>query len=237
MKTLRIYLLIMVSLMIIQPAVIAQETCEVRVPSLAGTYEGDCKKGKANGIGKAKGTDEYQGEFKNGYPHGKGVYRWKTGDSYDGSWVNGKREGNGGMTYKRNGKDSVVTGFWKNDLYVGKTEKPYIIHHRTNHFTQIEIEKKKSGLNNTITIELGSTSGGTNSLSRGEIPKPVITNIQIKTGSYLQSQEMSQGDRISSKTLVNVTFPFRAVYYVGDQETEIEILEPGNWLLKLRLNE
>ena len=34
--------------------------------TLKGTYTGECKKGKANGRGKAVGTDTYEGFFKTG---------------------------------------------------------------------------------------------------------------------------------------------------------------------------
>ena len=237
MKTFYNYCLLIAGLFIVQAAS-AQETCEVLMPSIAGQYEGDCKKGKANGNGKAEGTDQYLGEFKDGMPHGKGIYRWKNGDFYDGEWVKGKREGDGGMAYKRTGKaDSVVTGFWKKDTYVGKYEKPYIIHHRTNHFTTVEVKKSKSAIENTITIEVGSTSGGAKSITRGSIPKPELSDIQIIKGSYLQSQSMNKGERISSKTLTKVSFPFHARYQIGGQDAEIEILEPGNWLIILKLNE
>jgi hypothetical protein len=237
MKTIFTCSLLMAGIMIFQTAT-AQESCQVLMASISGKYEGDCKKGKANGKGKAEGTDQYVGEFKDGLPHGKGLYRWKNGDFYEGSWVNGKKDGQGGMSHKRSGQaDSVTTGYWKKDAYIGKNEKPYIIHNRTNHFSMIEIKKNKSGLENNITIELGSTSGGAKSITRGSIPKPELTDIRIRKGSFLQSQSMNQGERISSRTLVKVTFPFHAIYYVGNQETEIEILEPGNWRIILRLNE
>lgn len=237
METFSKYSLLIAGLLIVQAAW-AQQTCEVLMPSIAGQYEGDCKKGKANGNGKAEGTDQYLGEFKDGLPHGTGIYRWKNGDIYDGEWAKGKREGDGGMSYKRTGKaDSVVTGFWKKDVYIGKFEQPFIIHHRTNHFTQVEIKKNKSAVQNTITIEVGSTSGGARSITRGTIPKPELTDIQIIKGSYLQTQSMNKGERISSVTLIKVAFPFHATYRIGTQDAEIEILEPGNWLILLRLNE
>ena len=34
----------------------------------------------ANGTGTATGTDSYTGQFKNGYPDGKGKYTWKNGE-------------------------------------------------------------------------------------------------------------------------------------------------------------
>ena len=37
----------------------------------------------------------YQGEWKGGEKHGRGIYRFENGDVYDGTWENGKRSGIG----------------------------------------------------------------------------------------------------------------------------------------------
>ena len=58
--------------------------CEVIPDDIKGTYDGECKKGKANGFGKAVGTDTYEGEFKKGFPHGKGTYTWGNGNIFTG---------------------------------------------------------------------------------------------------------------------------------------------------------
>ena len=55
------------------------QPCSVSVDSLKGEYNGDCKKGKAEGKGTAVGIDSYKGNFKNGYPNGEGKYIWKNG--------------------------------------------------------------------------------------------------------------------------------------------------------------
>lgn len=91
--------------------------CQVLLPRISGTYEGDCKKGVAHGIGMAQGIDRYEGEFKNGLPEGKGIYRWADGTFFDGYWKKGFREGAGRMIYSA---DSVITGYWKADKYTGK---------------------------------------------------------------------------------------------------------------------
>ena len=89
--------------------------------SLKGTYSGECKKGKANGKGKAVGTDTYEGQFKAGYPEGEGTYVWSSGNRFTGRLAAGFKDGYGTMLYKRtNAADSVVEGYWKKDLYVGK---------------------------------------------------------------------------------------------------------------------
>jgi hypothetical protein len=103
-----------------------QDDCKVLKPEISGSYTGDCKNGMAQGKGVAQGKDQYEGAFDKGLPSGKGTYKWADGTYYEGHWENGVRDGSGKMVYK----DSTVTGFWKNDVYVGKKlVPPYEIMH------------------------------------------------------------------------------------------------------------
>jgi hypothetical protein len=107
--------------------------CEVLLESISGTYEGDCKKGLAEGTGTAKGTDTYIGEFKKGLPDGQGRYIWKNGDYYSGSFVKGVKDGYGEMKIKRQDqKDSLVAGYWIKDIFVGASNLPYRETHSSN---------------------------------------------------------------------------------------------------------
>ena len=216
----------------------AQETCKVMLSSISAKYEGPCKKGKAEGEGKAEGADNYVGLFKDGYPNGKGIYQWKNGDSYNGNWIKGKMEGKGIKTFKRAGKaDSVVTGFWKKDQYVGKFEHPYIIHSQTNQISRIEITRYSNDNDNTITIELSNTSGGIPGLGASAMgAKASITEISVLTGAYLRFASMMDGPKGTTQKLLEVDFPFKARYKIGNQEMVIEILEPGNWTINTSLN-
>ena len=88
-----IFLLIALSIAGTTP-LLAQD-CKVLDPNLVGTYAGDCKSGKASGIGKAVGKYTYEGEFKYGLPEGKGKLTDDHGNYYKGSFKKGKREGEG----------------------------------------------------------------------------------------------------------------------------------------------
>jgi hypothetical protein len=113
----------------------AQESCKVLHPQLQGTYEGNCKKGFADGHGKATGLDMYEGNFKKGWPNGVGTYTWNTGAMYTGGWKKGMRHGVGKYTYFIDNKEMVEDGLWKNDEYKGAVPvKPDIIR-------QINIDK------------------------------------------------------------------------------------------------
>jgi len=111
-----LYMLILFSGSIIY----AQNDCKVLKPELSGSYTGGCKKGLAHGKGSAVGIDSYEGRFSKGLPNGSGTYRWANGAVYEGDWSKGNRDGKGSMIYPTDGLDSIVTGFWKNDEYIGK---------------------------------------------------------------------------------------------------------------------
>lgn len=109
----------------------SQDNCRVLKPGIDSTYTGGCKQGLADGQGVASGKDHYSGEFKKGLPEGKGTYIWNNGDKYEGEWKKGFRDGPGKYTITRNDRDSVVTGIWKSDEYLGeKAIPPYTIQYR-----------------------------------------------------------------------------------------------------------
>jgi len=97
----------------------AQEECKVLMPEISGSYTGKCKKGLAQGKGLAVGTDTYEGRFLKGLPDGTGKYTWADGRVYEGSWEAGERDGKGKMIYPPEQGDSIVSGYWKKDEYVG----------------------------------------------------------------------------------------------------------------------
>ena len=94
--------------------------CRVMLAAIAGSNEGECHKEKAHGWGKAIGKDTYEGEFKKGYPDGKGTYTWINGDYFEGTFIKGRREGEGKMVYASVNADSVLTGYWEDDLFQSK---------------------------------------------------------------------------------------------------------------------
>jgi len=46
---------------------------------------------------------------------------FKNGDVYKGNWKNGLKNGQGKFNYTLGGKNYILTGYWKDDEYVGKT--------------------------------------------------------------------------------------------------------------------
>jgi hypothetical protein len=106
-----------------------KEDCKAFIGTIVAVYEGDCKKGLANGIGKTIGKNYYVGQFKNGKPHGNGKFTWENGNYYDGEWKKGLKEGVGKLVLRQELQpDSIITGIWKDDSYIGEAEvRPYKI--------------------------------------------------------------------------------------------------------------
>ena len=73
----------------------AQSRCLVLDPELQASYSGDCKDGKAEGLGTAKGSAVYVGEFRGGRKHGRGVKTWPWGDRYEGEFADDAKHGTG----------------------------------------------------------------------------------------------------------------------------------------------
>ena len=84
-----------------------------------GEYEGEVRDGLPHGQGsyKFKNGDEYKGEFKNGLFDGNGEHTFKKGEKYSGEFKKGKREGNGNCKYI-NGES--YSGYWKDDKKDGE---------------------------------------------------------------------------------------------------------------------
>jgi hypothetical protein len=89
----------------------AGQACKVLDPELQSSYAGPCVNGLAEGEGRASGIATYEGGFKAGKKHGRGVKTWPTGDRYEGAFVDGVKEGQGKYTWGR--------GPWRGEAFEG----------------------------------------------------------------------------------------------------------------------
>jgi hypothetical protein len=87
------------------------QDCRVLDPELQGAYAGPCVSGLAEGLGHARGSAEYGGEFRAGRKHGKGAKTWANGDRYEGGFVEDRKEGQGVYVFGR--------GRWAGERYEG----------------------------------------------------------------------------------------------------------------------
>ena len=213
--------------LLITNCALGQQTgCKVLMPSIAGAYSGDCKKGLASGKGIAQGIDHYDGQFIKGLPQGNGIYTWANGSYYQGQWAKGRKEGIGKMVYRTSDRDSVVTGYWNNDRFTGKiVYSPYSIT-RNRGVVRFGFRKiTDSGDDILIKIYLG-----------GELN----TNIEEFSMAYDSGSEFQMG---SSVGIQNIQFPLtvKITYRTWNQfhssqsdvTFEFELFEPGKWELTL----
>jgi len=115
-----------------------KKECEVIMQGLNDTYEGECKKGIANGEGTASGElGHYKGSFKKGFPNGEGKLTYGEETYYEGEWKYGKRHGEGQMVFN---KDSAQVGYWEDGEYIGKYRYEYKV---TETFGPIRVSIKK----------------------------------------------------------------------------------------------
>ncbi len=206
----------------------AQESCIVKLKDIKGVYTGACAGGKANGTGKSVGIDQYEGEFKDGYPDGKGMYTWKDGHYFLGFYKMGNKEGKGNMYYESaNGSDSVITGYWKKDRYIGQYEKQYVVISTTSNVTKVDCtlgDKKGDNINITV-HQLTNT---TNSIASPSLIS-YINNISTLLGTYYTKTDQVLTNN-SVTRLQQVTFPYKAIFYLSNGEnTEILFNEKGNY--------
>jgi hypothetical protein len=211
------------------------QNCTVVPESLKGTYEGGCKNEKADGTGTAAGLDSYTGEFKNGYPEGKGKYTWKNGDWFEGEWKKGSREGHGAMHYAEKDPGDSLAGFWKKDKYIGKNEKPYNVTYKTRNLGTVSVTKENEK-DKEILFAFKSSFGGAVT-TQGQTDKVAITDITAENGTFLTRFDDNSNPKTSMTTLRNVTFPIKLkITMSSDDVLEIEFLEEGKYSVDVKVN-
>lgn len=91
-----VYVAIGIVAMCMCSAAVGGTQCRIFDPDLAqGTYSGGCKDGLADGYGKVSGAGSYDGYFRAGKKHGKGVKVMPNGDRYEGDFSDDYRHGKG----------------------------------------------------------------------------------------------------------------------------------------------
>ncbi|MGE5348530.1 MAG: hypothetical protein ACM3NP_04535 [Actinomycetota bacterium] len=203
-----------------------QSECRVLMPGISGSYIGECRKGLAEGKGEAVGTDSYRGDFRKGLPDGEGTYVWSTGAVYTGQWKKGMRDGQGTFTFRFNERDSVQTGFWKENEFIG-TEKiaPYIISYRQG---VVRTSFFKQGSDDNYVSFKFSRSGGTS------------YNIE---GLVMQGSSGSESVTTAFTGFLNTSFPFEGKVQfrapnllntvINNYELRFVINQPGDWVVTI----
>lgn len=226
--------LLFISFLFFQGTIFSQD-CSVLKESLKGSYTGDCKKGKASGKGKAVGTDSYEGEFRSGLPDGDGTYTWKNGDVYTGHFIKGMMDGKGQFVFKRSGApDSIVGGYWKKDVYIGRYEHPYKVFSKSSGIGEIDFEYKKDN-NNRLIFNVSNTSAGAASFQRSSLSVKV-DDIVMFEGSIGRTDITNSSPKKMQSTVYDVVFPARMKVVLGEDNFEVEFLEPGTYTINISIN-
>jgi hypothetical protein len=194
------------------------DECKVLKPEISGTYQGGCKKGLAQGKGVARGTDSYEGQFDKGLPSGKGTYKWASGAYYEGQWKKGLREGEGRMVYP----DSVVTGLWTKDKYMGKRMIPAY-----NIITSMSVSRfsiAKSADNNPG-VKIRIMQGGSDNVSIEDLSLAYDSGSEYRNMNYygIQNVIFPVGVKVKYRSWNQL----RTAQY--DVIFEFTINQPGNW--------
>jgi len=204
---------------------LSQENCRVLKPSLAGSYEGKCKNGLANGKGIAVGIDKYEGQFSKGLPHGEGKYTWENGSYYIGKWAEGNRQGIGKYVSTNSGIDSIQDGVWLDDKYVGpKPSQPEIM--LSSGVDRYNFKKNKSPLNRVL-IDFYQNGVRNNK----------ITNLSMRSSN---GQDISYGytmgyDNVTFPVTINISYttPSKLGAATCQARFDFVIFEPGDWTVEL----
>lgn len=217
------YLFIPILLFMIVPA-FSQEKCEVLLKPIADQYEGDCKKGLAEGTGTAKGTDTYTGAFKKGVPNGIGTYTSANGDVYEGEFKKGQKNGPGKMVATVNGVKVTTTGYWNDDEYIGTNSTPYKVYQRTAGVLSVNLKKRdsESGDRHALYIEF---------LHKGRNISPPDFTLNESVGMI--SNRFTSGRETK---IVIAKFPIRfQLSYMGET-VDIEVSQEASWTIRLDYN-
>jgi hypothetical protein len=124
---------------------------------------------------------------------------------------------------KRDGaQDSVVEGFWKKDAYIGKNEKPWMVHNKTGSVRSVEVTYTPDPLARVKIIITNTTSGQQTTF--GVVPSMKVDNVQVLKGHFERQTTLESHLKSSETTLIEVIFPFRIKLNIGREEVEVEFL-------------
>lgn len=203
----------------------AQEDCKVNLKAIAGSYEGGCKKGLAEGEGIAKGEDTYVGQFKKGLPHGTGTYTWSNGNVYEGEFKKGLKDGEGKLLNKQiEGQVIEQKGFWSNDEYLGEYKTPYDVMSRSSNVLSIRISEMDNPSNDgdALFVEIQH---------KGRTQPAPDFGLNVTNGNF--QNRFIVGN--TNKILVT-SFPFGfTLNYMGEM-VEIQVYQARSWKILIDFN-
>lgn len=214
--------------------VFGQFDCKVIPPELQGQYNGECKKGLADGEGAAKGTDTYQGAFKKGYPHGFGVYSYSNGSVYVGAFKKGVRDGYGMLNDMSSGAKIMYYGLWVAGKLVIQNDARGL--YRVSFFKGVTMiipsVVRGNEYQNQIFLEFTEKGQPTKTAT--------IVDYEISSGEFIDNLDRTYNREIQFDNISEfpVTLKLKYIYKQADWrnqdcEFEVTLFTPGVWTIKL----
>jgi hypothetical protein len=211
-----------------------QFDCKVMVPELQGQYNGECKKGLADGEGSAKGTDTYTGTFRKGYPHGYGVYFYSDGSSYIGTFKKGLRDGYGLLNDMSSGTRVMHYGLWVSDKLAIPNDARGL--YRVNSFKGVTMVipevVRGNEFQNQIFLEFTEKGVPTKTAT--------ILDYKISSGEFIDNEDRTYNREIQFDNITEfpVTLELKYLYKQVDWrnqdcEFNVTLFAPGVWTIKL----
>lgn len=232
----RLQLVIIIVFVILSTCGNAQYSCKVLIENLQGQYNGECKKGLADGEGAAKGVDTYIGSFKKGFPHGYGVYTFANGSSYIGNFRSGKKDGYGLLKMIVGSGDIVQNyGLWLADSLVVANDSKALFH--------VKEKKGIKVIDPKITKDVSVKSQiWINFMVDGVPDKSVlIKDVEISNGVRINTEERSLNTLVAFDGIKEFPVTFKLTYqirktdqlFLVDCVAEITLLTNGLWEINL----
>jgi hypothetical protein len=214
----------------------SQFDCKVLVDNLQGQYNGDCKKGLANGEGSAKGIDTYIGNFRKGFPNGFGVYTYENGSNYIGKFRKGLKDGYGLKNTITEAGDLVqYYGLWMADSLIVPDDSRALF--------KVNLSKGIKIVDPKLTRDISKKNEvWINFQVDGVIDKSVIfENAEISNGKQIDTKERSLNTLVAFEDIkefpvtINLKYQIRKTeqLFMVDCETEIILFTKGLWEINI----
>ena len=235
---------------------VSQNSGPVLKKELVGKYEGEQKKGLAQGKGTATGKESYTGEFKAGLPDGIGIYTDSVGNVFKGTFKYGIKDGKGEFIPSPTSGEKAMTGYWMDDKYVGKDKvEPYEV---TSKVGSVSPRIYSIGPGNVIDITVVDPTdnsnvsatiqviGQGNSREDTSYHKYFFEDCKFPIEFDIRYQVRSKGGSIGAGTMAanidkNTANPLRdssggvnSNTSLVDNSIHIKIIKPGKWSITLK---
>ncbi len=213
-----------------------QFNCKVLVENLQGQYNGECKKGLANGEGSARGIDSYTGNFKKGYPNGFGIYTFKNGSNYIGNFIKGQKDGYGLLNTITEAGDLIQDyGLWLADSLIIPNDSKALF--------KVNLSKGIKIIDPKLTRDKSVRSQVWINFQVDGVPDKsvVISSAEISNGKQIDTKDRSLNTLVAFDEIgefpvkVKLTYQIRKTeqLFMVDCQTEIILFTPGLWEINM----